>query len=538
MDVTSLLSDYEKDRTKRPRPWEAHGQTVRGASGPVYISALRAGAGLRSMVTSNLDYGRSAGDIPLAEHRQFPLFQALLGNTSRPDDPLSLLDVRGHDTAKSFHSARRAALKTQADVLGALERHTQMDSRLREMTSPESWEGRAAGLAAEIRAEQAGQMNNKPAVNAWFLAFNFMHGLRDYPSYNDVVSNFGIDAGDLYDVASATASALDERSSAFFFSTAKTSSPKDIGNVRKALRYIGWNITYNGFRLGGLPWYDAKATLGFPFEASAVPLTTSAGPRQNSDEKTFLPAVDGDVFLSVLKATSSTAGWNKTTDPAVLQGLHLAYQNQMITAIQNRAAQGATSDAQEPMDALDIRAEALLKHPEKPQSIVVSLDDATRSAHPYALILQRWFTDTYEPMRTQYANDALDLTDMIKKTLDDEPPAEAMWTRPQELLHVDDIHVSKYKDLPFRPAAAAAMDRVASLVTDSISRTRPGSYTRNFLMQSTPRIVEKFAYATARQMDVTAATAPSSRPTSIMRIGGMTDLAAAIAEVCLAILEN
>ena len=532
MDVRSLLDEY--DRTKRIKRPPVVQQDPRN----LYISALAAGAGLDSLVSAHLSSKNKSNDIKLSQHPQFEFFRALLGNLPDTNDALVLLEVRGFSTEAAYHESRKKAMQTREQILSQLEEYREIETKLKEMTNTENWPGKAASLVADIRDMEEKMGETKPELNAWVKAYTLMKSLAPYPTYEALVQNFSVDKGDLFGIAAGVASALGERAVAFFFKTVDGATGAEAQNVRKALRYIAWNMTYNSFQVAGLTGEGKKTVLPIPFDKATVEFSTSEVTSKQQERKTFKPVVDGDEWMNVLRALDAVPTIDAATDSIRLQAFHLSSRNNLIISATGTLGKSLLGDESHPLDALDIRAESLLTDTARPPDLKVDQGLATTTAHPFIETIREWVATVYEPQQQSLSQRALELIKEIRGRIETSDPEGRMWSAPKDVLEMEDIPVDGKADLPFKPAVVAAMDRVASLVHDNVHVSRPGLYTRHVLLNSSRRIIEKFAHATAKQMIMSATVKPQTRPKTIMYIGAASETAAAIAEVANAILEN
>lgn len=529
MDVERLVEDYNRKRARPSSPPDR-----KRTGNPLYVDAIHIGAGLSSFVHSRTDYSRSAGEGPLREHSQYPFFRSLLGNTDNPNDPLSVLDIYGFPNADAYHDDRKKSLERRRRIQDALEEHAEVDRQLRTMTSPDAWETRAEGLVSEARSAKLVTPSTKPVRNVWVQSFDFLKTLSGYPDYQSVVNNYTTDSAALFELANDVAGELKERSSAFYFSAASMESPTTPKSVQAALRYIAWNVLFNGPNVAGLPGSADKKVLLSPF-TQPPPDLPFYGPNANGGKPPSMqiqPVVDGDFFLSVLQQLGSKTPFEKRKGATELQAFFMDQTDEEIRKILAKT-NTLVSKEEDVLVALDLRAEQLVS--EKPD-MKLSYSTA-ESAYPYLDTLENWIAKVFEPQRDELAKRALALVEDIKTSINNTPDAgETMWSRPIDLLEMSDLPVRKAEDLPFRASVLSAMDRVVSHINDFLRSQGRGSVTASYLRSSAgTRIAEKFAYATSRQMAAAVTRVPM---TGIQRITSVTDTAAAIAEVCVAILEN
>lgn len=534
MNIDDLLSDYEvfSDRKKRFKADE---------TGPVdpanlYITALKAGAGIDSLVRSILPGSTKTNLVLLNSHPQHPFLIALLGNLPDATDAFSLLDVKGFATEDDYHASRKKAIKAREDILLKLEEHQAIERKLRDMVDADTWESRAASLIADVRAAEEKMSGAKPELNAWVKSYEFFKSISAYPTYDAVVSNFVLDKQNLFSVASSVASALGERAVAFFFNTVDGTDKADPLTVRKALRYIAWNMTYNSLQVAGLTGEGPNNVLPLPFDKAPTAATTFDAASTPPKRRTFTPSVEGDAWMEVLKRLDTPLTLDEASDATTLQAFHLTSRNNIILASASTLKQSLLGDESHPLDRLDVRAEELLKQPDRPTEIKQDQTLAATTAHPSIETIRLWVKNVYEPVQQSLSQKALALIEEIRESVQSNNPEHRLRSMPPDVLKMDGIPVDKTTDLPFKPAVVAAMDRVASLVHDNVNRFGGGLYTRDSILKMPPRIVEKFANATAKQMILNKI--PNTRPTAIMYTSATTETATAIAELANAILEN
>ena len=531
MDFDQLVQEYNRKRGRESSPSER-----KRSGNPLYIDAIRAGAGLSSFVHSHTNYSRAAGEGPLKAHPQYKFFEALLGNTTQPDDQLSVLSVHGFPSIEAYHEGRRKSLARRRSIQETLEEHATVDQQLRRMTSPESWETKAASLVSEAPAALRASTSAKPVRNPWIQSFDFLKSLSTYPNYQAVVTNSMMDPVPLFELANAVAGALKERPSAFYFSAAASESPIKEDGVRAALRYITWNVLFNGAHVAGVPVATDKKALPPPFTQSPPGLTVVVPAKNGVDPAPvqISPEIDGEGFMDVLKSLVSNTSAGTLKGAADLQAYFMDMTNSAIRRVLT-ITNTATAPANDDLTSLDIRAEQLLS--DNPEVALSS--SMVASAYPYLDTLSNWVKTVFEAERDELAGRALSLAEEVKSRISSAQDAgETMWSRPIVLLEMLDLPVQTNEDLPFRPAVVSAMNRVLALVNDFLRTQGRGAVTVTHLQsRAGQRIAEKFAYATSRQMAATASTGRGTM-TGIQRISEITDTAAAIAEVCVAILEN
>jgi len=529
MDFERLVEDYNR---KRARPSISPERKRTG--NPLYVDAIHVGAGLSSFVHSRTDYSRSAGEGPLREHSQYSFFRSLLGNADNPNDPLSVLDIYGFPNLESYHEDRKKSLQRRRRIQEALEEHADVDRQLRTMTSPDSWETRAAGLVSEARDARLSAPSKKPARNLWIQSVDFLKSISSYPNYQTVVSNFTTDSADLFELANDVAGELKERSSAFYFSAAAAESPTTPKSVQAALRYIAWNVLFNGPSIAGLPGVADKKVLSSPFTQPPpdLPIYDSSTNGGAAKPVQIQPAVDGDDFISVLQRLGTKIPFEKRRGAIELQAFFIDLTNETIRSVLSQT-NTLVSKEEDAFVALDLRAEHLIS---EKADMKLSYSTAN-SAYPYLDTLENWVGSVFEPQRDDLARRALALVEDIKTGINNAADAgETMWSRPVDLLEMSDLPVRKAEDLPFRTSVISSMDRVVAHTNDFLRSQGRGAVTATYLMSlAGPKIAEKFAYATSRQMAAAAMRGPM---TGIQRITSVTDTSAAIAEVCVAILEN
>lgn len=530
MEIREIVDDYNRKRGRAESP---RGRKKSGL--PLHVEAMRVGAGLASLVHSHTDSSSAAGGIALSSHPQYGFFATLLGNTERPDDPLSLLSVSGFPDIEKYHEGRQKSLARREKVQEDLDEHERLLERLREMEDPESWGAKAASLISEAReARQAAQP--KPALNPWTQAVNLLRGLPAYQNYQTVVNNFMADPGELFRLAGLVAKTLKERPSAYYFSMSEKATPVEEQNVRAALRYITWNVLFNGARVAEIASGVEKKTLSAPFLQPPHDLVVyeSETGGNAAKSKTISPAVDGDILMDVLRKLDLQLPFGTMKDATDLQAYFMRNNASNIQQVLVGLNSTLTSE-QDPLVELDMRAEELLKE----RADIQLQASVQTSPYPYLETLTQWVETVFERERNDLASQMIDLSDAIRTSIKNaKDRGETMWDRPIDLLEMSEVVVPREGGLPFRPRVVSAMNRVLAEVNKSIGEEGRRAVTVEYLQHlAGPAIAEKFAYATSRQMTATTLSTRASM-TSIQRIATDTDTAAAIAGVCVAILEN